>query len=878
MSADTNPLKPWLLDLPHPARAACQKPAGQEQKAEHKQEAEQEQPNQEPGEHVTALPPDTLGLALSGGGIRSAAFCLGVLQSLARHGWLRRVDYLSTVSGGGYTGAFLGRFFDALWKSANDGGRQLAPQDGSVQTHVARQLTDYRSAELDWLRRNSNYLAPTGMGEVLFNVATFWRNFLSVHLVLVAIFFAILGVMNALGYARWGAATPVAAVRELLLVLTPVTGMLPAPWPGALSMLTELTFWLALAPLMVAYWLVSEDRYESFVVPILAAVALVAAALMLGAFQPLGIAVLAAAIVWSLAAWAAIRSGEGRGHPASRFRLALARNLLTRWLGFWLAMLLSLAALALVDGLGRFLAHQMLEGGLTTENVVRWFGGLGAALLALAPILRMVASFFAVRSPDESKSLAARLARIPLLPTVLVLLLGAVLPLAALSFGCHVAYGVGYDWQAGLAATGLAVAVCLLLGRPECVTFVNRSGLLTVYSARLSRAFMGAVNPMRRLHPEGLNVAHVVAGDDLPFDEYKPHEGGGPLHLINCAVNETIDVASDRGARDRRAENLAVGPAGINLSRTWHARWAATAGGRPALEPLGAANELHPLLGQQPGPVPVERLNVREWIAISGAAVSPGSGRGTRTALAMLYTLANLRTGYWWNSGLSAAERKNYPGSRNLYHRLVHRLENWLRAQTLLLSELGAQFSGPWGRYWYLSDGGFFEVTGAYELLRRRCPFVVLCDAGADPRHEAGDLGVLMRLARIDFGAEFQIVSGDTMELGQWGVPDRVARQLGTLSDLAPRDGSPVKRHALLLSVRYPAADKAEDDPWQGRDHTWLLYLKATCAGDEPADIRNYRAEHPAFPNESTVDQFFDEPQWESYRKLGEHIGDKLFP
>ena len=46
-------------------------------------------------------------LCLSGGGIRSAAFSLGVLQALARKGLLSRFHYLSTVSGGGYAGAWL---------------------------------------------------------------------------------------------------------------------------------------------------------------------------------------------------------------------------------------------------------------------------------------------------------------------------------------------------------------------------------------------------------------------------------------------------------------------------------------------------------------------------------------------------------------------------------------------------------------------------------------------------------------------------------------------------------------------------------------------------------------------------------------------------
>lgn len=56
------------------------------------------------------------GLALSGGGIRSAAFNVGVVQALHRLGLYRLMDYLSTVSGGGYLGGAL----SALHRSAPD--------------------------------------------------------------------------------------------------------------------------------------------------------------------------------------------------------------------------------------------------------------------------------------------------------------------------------------------------------------------------------------------------------------------------------------------------------------------------------------------------------------------------------------------------------------------------------------------------------------------------------------------------------------------------------------------------------------------------------------------------------------------------------------
>jgi hypothetical protein len=81
-----------------------------------------------------------------------------------------------------------------------------------------------------------------------------------------------------------------------------------------------------------------------------------------------------------------------------------------------------------------------------------------------------------------------------------------------------------------------------------------------------------------------------------------------------------------------------------------------------------------------------------------------------------------------------------------------------------------------------------------------------------------------------------------------------------------------------LLFVSYPGGPRHSfGDPWLGRRHTWLLYIKATITGDEPADVLNYAALHPDFPYETTLDQVFDEPQWESYRRLGEHIGDNLF-
>jgi hypothetical protein len=848
------PQIPWLLTLKPPGSEGETPPA----------------PAQPPG----ALPADTLGLALSGGGIRSAAFCLGVLQSLARSGWLRRVDYLSTVSGGGYVGAFLGRFFDLCGKPDGLGGALPNLSPGAGQDRVARELADSRSAPMAWLRRNANYLSPTGLGEAAANVAGFFRNLLSVYVVLAVFLFAVFGVLGAVGYAdppRWPA---VSLLREWLGALTPVRSLLPPAWAGVWAGLAEFVLWLAVVPLMVGYWLVSQDVPEAFVAPVLIAAAVLAVGLTLATSSALGLAVLAAGVFWALEAWANVRRREGHADPLNRFRLLLARNHLTRMLTFWVAAAFALAGLALVDGAGRWLARALTEAGMLADHAGAWLGGAAAMVVAVASVLRMAMRFLAPRLEQRVGRLGT--AR-PYLWGALVVALGALPPLVAVSFAAQVAYGNGEEYRRGLIATAVAVFVSLLLGSRDGVPFINRSGPLSIHAARLARAFLGAINPQRRTHPEGRNVTHLVPGDDVPFARYDPQVAGGPLHLINCAVNETVDVASSRGLRDRQAENMAVGPAGVNVAQHYHALWVGRKKeARAALLPLGVREpEPHPFRTRTGGPVAVEPLDLREWVAVSGAALSPGLGRRTSLARSLLLTLTNLRLGYWWNSGLSARERPDVPLRGGLLPAVVDFATRWFRTQVLLLSEALGRFGGPWYRYWYLSDGGNFENTGAYELLRRRVPFLIVCDAGEDPAHHGTNLAALVRLARVDFGAEVE-PAGD---LGALGVPPQVAARLGALDDLLPTAaGALPARHAALLLVRYPRLLRGPSgDAWTDRGHTWLLYLKSTRTGDESADVRNYAALHPDFPDEPTLDQVFDEPQWESYRKLGEHVGDGLF-
>jgi len=74
---------------------------------------------------------DAVGLALSGGGIRSATFCLGVVQVLAKRGLFKDIDFLSTVSGGGYAGSFITTRLGAGQKPT---AKRKAPEAAPVET------------------------------------------------------------------------------------------------------------------------------------------------------------------------------------------------------------------------------------------------------------------------------------------------------------------------------------------------------------------------------------------------------------------------------------------------------------------------------------------------------------------------------------------------------------------------------------------------------------------------------------------------------------------------------------------------------------------------------------------------------------------------
>ena len=506
--------------------------------------------------------------------------------------------------------------------------------------------------------------------------------------------------------------------------------------------------------------------------------------------------------------------------------------------------------------------------------------------------------------------------------------------------------GERVHWVTAAMAFILLVALSWLFGRSW--PFLNNSTLLPLYTARLVRAYLGASNP-KRIGAGGdengstpVTVTQVMECDDMEIRERwwsndrrrnendtlqddlcakDPFVKGAPLHLVNVTINESLDAKSRLQQNDRRGIGMAIGPAGLSAGVRHHVVFPGSTS--PAQQPTEhepraivfpegddsagrpfrmfdyaevqevSPDQLPESGSHEPGfSYEGRHLSLGQWAGISGAAFSTGMGSRTSLGLSFIAGFFNVRLGFWWDSGIDPARR-----GRTTRSRLGEWFTRALPVQSYLLDEFFARFHGPARRWWHLSDGGHFENTGAYELIRRRLPLIVIVDAGADPDYACEDLANLIRKARIDLDAEIEFLDHEalralrdhrererfgslayfgTLEMlrrGPWSeapVPSTDGTTPATQPVFGPSDRSRRSlAHAALAWVRY------EDRPVPD---SLIVHIKPTLVGDEPPDITHYQTDNQDFPQQTTRDQFFDEAQWESYRKLGQLITERIFP
>jgi hypothetical protein len=333
----------------------------------------------------------------------------------------------------------------------------------------------------------------------------------------------------------------------------------------------------------------------------------------------------------------------------------------------------------------------------------------------------------------------------------------------------------------------------------------NVVALHNFYRARIVRAYLGASNFLDR---QNRRITEAAPNDDILLMDLANHCQGAPIQLINTTLN--LVGGGDLATAQRSAALFTMSSEVCGSARTGYRRTAEYMEGTLS---LGTA------------------------VAASGAAVSATMGsKSVSSALALLLALFNVRLGYWAPTPNQRQWRDRQPRLWPYY----------------LLTEALSQ-TNDLGSYCYLTDGGHFDNTGIYALVERGCQYIMVLDDGADPRPCFSDMGDAIRRCRIDFGAEIDLQKG--VDAFSWD------------EKLLASD------HCVMGDIAYAATHLRmlgwTESEIRARRPGRIMWVKPTITDKDSVDVRQYRLENKDFPQQTTVDQWYDEAQFESYRVLG---------
>lgn len=924
-------------------------------------------------------------LCLSGGGIRSAAFSLGVLQVLAHRGLLTQFQYLSTVSGGGYIGGWLSRWI------AGDRQQNAA----NIEKELAR---DEEILQVSSLRANSNFLTPktgitsadTWTGILLWvrNVLLNWTVFIPALIFAVLVPNLYLALMTwcaalaqtratlfghdlaavllwiasiSLTIAAWQAVRkmpshrygddPSSAAIAWRIVVPQLlwAGMVPLVLvAGGYKMEPDVTFQMFGASEPILFWLlvfsfsakiagyviasITNPRNFSLYLSnfatwvIVAAIATGALWLAIGIIDYLSTLLPAkrhllllagekldervAAIVFALSILGPLGANLAHlllsalyvGFRHAGFQDDADREWLARlsavsvfptllWAVFaliclflpfvfidnkWLwdlAPTLGPSIDGLVKVLGVISGFVAVLGGKSAsikldisnaapksnstkayEFVVRFATLFFVAFLfmVLAYFERLTAEKLVITAQTHKELSAGAVLIIPrllvfltgfvpiyllwyfasrktpvLIVAVLVLALFSVIGFFAHAMGAWVtdpAHSVGENI---LIAQGfIAAGLFLIIAVASMKIDVNRFSMHGVYRNRLVRAFLGGARAGRKADP----FTDFDPADNHRVSELKAQKDN--RRVLYPVINVTLNLVGGENLawQERKASSFIITPlycgsavlgsevvGRANHPRTWS----------------GAYVETQNYGGKEPDLNDDKTgISLGTAITISGAAASPSMGYNSAPATAFLMTLFNVRLGAWLANPAVESKEAVRAGPTSALKPLL----------TEALGLTDAKSANV-----YLSDGGHFDNLGIYEMIRRRCRYILVVDADADEKFAFEDLARSVRFAAIDLDAEIEFES----------------------IKMKRRDEAKLDSETFAIGKITYAESPA--------DASWLIYIKPTYYFESaPVDVRSYGAVNTTFPHETTLDQWFGESQFESYRRLGEYLMWKL--
>lgn len=875
-----------------------------------------------------APPPALYGVALSGGGIRSASFCLGALQALDQRGLAERIDYLSTVSGGGFIGS-------SMISAMRQNGERFPFSTGNVaDMHDNEPVAN--------LRDNSRYLAPRGAIDLVISLAIVLRGLVVNFILLMALvvlplatvmiatnptkdhlarsivedlvrvwvsddikahswFKAVapyltdpflisktLGVLLLVVLVLWALQRSLAEARGRRSAWLGEPDSLGARWGKTLIVMLAVALFMEVQPPILLWFMnVLEARY---VTPagvsesgsVLGTLATLAAALVsaTAAFRSTLTGWIQKALTspsygaWlkGLAARTVIYTA-GIVVPVVIYLLFL---MLTVWgikppacLPVPLEQIKELGVCAPVGDSYPFTPGML---NLTSQPALAAFLYILAAAFLVSLIVRAGIQHGLYRALAGAILMVAigvaATVLVPHLPTLkldlstltgvfgfvaAIIVMGRLV--AFVLFPNRLQSTMRERWRAFLldkwgwtvSAFFILSFLCLAAIATRRTDFglvewavLSRYILALLFAWLLGWQFTENANGLHRLYRDRLNLAFRLSrpkGKPLLLSDL---DDSSPYLLVNATLNaregERRDDSNpeskpdagfypDPAKRGRKAEFFLFSRFFVGSTATGYAR-------TPDMETTDS------------------QLDLATAAAISGAAVSSALGRVNIGLLGPTLALLNLRLGYWLANPRDCGARGTARRSAKAPKR------SWFDSLRLyLFAEAFGQLSATSERV-YLTDGGHIDNTGLYQLLKRRCRYIIVVDGEADPGMTFSAFCDAQRFARIDEGVR---VTLDWMP-----IRDAVLKRMADRTKSPPTDDSVHDLHFAVGKIFY---EKDDGDTEEGL----LIYVKASMTGDEPDYVLDYERRYPLFPHESTGDQFFSEEQMEAYRALGFH-------
>lgn len=834
--------------------------------------------------------PGWSGIAFSGGGIRSSSFCTGVIQGLAADNRLKDFDYLSTVSGGGFIGSSLRWWWHGAHKVEDENGKPVEfgtePKDFPYGTSDPRDPlatgdNAAQKANLHYLRNHGYYLTPGNGITVWSGVAVVVRTIMLNLLVWIPIAIGLFYLMW-LFQADWWATSwifkhvssplPSAVIEprwELVagevidkihrfgevdgkafynvLSLPPLFGLMIWGAYGLLafyvvggvfySIQTSRTRGSGGSKFTSAHWkwvgvgiaLLAGGIFLKYLLEHHGITWVWFLALAYG-LMFFGVAILARMyLIW--ARQDATDVSEDEKWMSHAYILRRFFETTVSALFKYLVVFLILGAVPLVfmlaftaTGSPGFTGLASLAGGVAaalsthvrmlkslpsglTEKIVM---PIGAGLFLFGVI---VLGYHLAMLLVETNILGAKIAAGT--TTAGAISEGSDFTLISKTFSRLVFENLGPELAENISLV-LAFFVLLAIA---CSTQVNTNqiSLNRFYRDRLMEAYMPDAEAVKTgetlpTPADSLKLYQLWNGGHAGESE-KTFRGPYPLINTNCVlINDDVHKVRLRGG-----DNYLLSPLFCGSNSTgWH-------------ETSGEACKM---------------LTLPTAMATSGAAANPnagyvGTGVTMNRLVSIVMMLLNIRLGLWIVNPSIPSFKKKPPRPTHLKPGALYSVTN-----------AGFKRTSP---FLELSDGGHFDNTAMYELLRRECQLIIACDGEADGNYAYPGFVSLQERAAQDFGVKFRF---DKNYLPKDTIPSEEMKY--------PRGALHAERPFFVAEIIYDSKDE------KGRPKTGLLiYIKSTMIDDLSFTTKGYKAQNPSFPHESTADQFFSPEQFEVYRELG---------